>query len=161
MREGFDDMGRKKLLNEHGVSLIEAIASIVILGIILISFISLLPQMGMKNNQNEDKQSAVYIASKEMDYWKKKLTSDFSTLLVKPDTTFTLLESGDKLTYDANSISITTLTTKSTTTKYNTEIKIARTPDLNSLPIRANQISVIIYKNNNILVTEIYDYIFY
>ena len=155
-------MDKKKLLNEHGITLVEVIAAIVILSIILISIISLLPQMGLKNNQNEDKQVAINLAAKELAYWQGQLgiTSTFNSL-VTPGTTFPFMTSGDTLTYDANTITITTTTTKSMTSKYNSVIKIKRTEDLASSPKKANQISVLIYKNNTILVTEIYGYIIY
>ncbi|MFG5995025.1 prepilin-type N-terminal cleavage/methylation domain-containing protein, partial [Salmonella enterica] len=62
-------MSPKKVFNERGISLIEVVASIVLLAIIMVSVINLLPQMGKKNNQNEDKQIAVNLASKELAYW--------------------------------------------------------------------------------------------
>lgn len=68
LTEGVDEMTPKKVLNERGISLVEVVASIVILAIILISIVNLLPQMGLKNNQNEDKQVAVNSASKELAY---------------------------------------------------------------------------------------------
>ena len=155
-------MDKKKLINEQGITLVEVIASIVILSIILISLISLLPQMGLKNNQNEDKQVAINLAAKELAYWQGQLgsTTTFNSL-VTPGTTFPFMTSSDTLTYDANTITIKTATTKSMTSKYNTIVKIKRTEDLASSPKKANQISVLLYKNNTILVTEIYGYIIY
>ena len=155
-------MDKKKLKNEQGITLIEVIASIVILTVILVSIISLLPQMGLKNNQNEDKQEAINLAAKELAYWQGQLgsTSTFISL-VTPGTTFPFMSSGDTLTYDTNTITITTTTTKSMPSKYNTVIKIKRKEDLASSPKKANQISVLLYKNNTILVTEIYGYIIY
>lgn len=155
-------MSPKKVLNERGISLIEVVASIVLLAIILVSVINLLPQMGKKNNQNEDKQIAVNLASKELAYWQSALKSDFNTLLANPNATFSFIESGDKLTYDGDdTITIKTSNTRSMSSKYNTEIKITKTPDLDSQPTKANQISIFIYKNNNILVAETYGYVFY
>ncbi|MCS1391339.1 type II secretion system protein [Lysinibacillus boronitolerans] len=153
-------MSHKKVLNERGISLIEVVASIVLLAIILVSIINLLPQMGKKNNQNEDKQIAVNLASKELAYWQSALQSDFNTLLANPNGTFSFIKPDDKLTYDNDTITITT-TTKSAPSKYKTEIKITRKPDLKTSPTKANQISIFIYKNSNILVTEIYGYVFY
>lgn len=158
-------MNNKILLNERGVSLVEVIASIVLLAIILISLVSFFPQMGLKNNQNEDKQEAVNLASKELAFWKGVLESpnSFSSLLANPSGSFPFIASGDTIKDDPNTktITIKTPTTKSMTSKYNTEIKIARAEDLKSLPTKANQISVLIYKNNTILVTEIHGYVFY
>lgn len=161
LTEGVDEMNPQKVLNERGLTLIEVVASIVLLAIILVSIVTLLPQMGFKNNQNEDKQVAVNLASKELDYWQSTLTSEFNDLLANPGATFSFIETGDTLTSDSDTITIATATTKSMSSKYHTKIIITRTPDLNSLPTKANQISVFIYKNNNILVTEIYGYIFY
>jgi len=160
--EGVDEMTPKKILNERGISLVEVVASIVILAIILISIVNLLPQMGLKNNQNEDKQVAVNLASKELAYWQSTLKDDFNSLLANPNATFSFIKSGDTLTSDSNTITIfTTTTTKSMTSKYHSKIIITKKPDLNSLPTKANQISIFIYKNNNILVTENYGYVFY
>jgi len=159
--EGVDEMTPKKILNERGISLVEVVASIVILAIILISIVNLLPQMGLKNNQNEDKQVAVNLASKELAYWQSTLKDDFNSLLANPNATFSFIKSGDTLTSDSNTITIFTTTTKSMTSKYHSKIIITKKPDLNSLPTKANQISIFIYKNNNILVTENYGYVFY
>lgn len=155
-------MSPKKVLNERGISLIEVVASIVLLAIILVSVINLLPQMGKKNNQNEDKQIAVNLASKELAYWQSALKNDFNTMLANPNGTFSFIKSGDQLTYDGDdTISIKTSNTRSMSSKYYTEIKITKTPDLDSQPTKANQISIFIYKNNNILVAETYGYVFY
>ncbi|MEB2302763.1 type II secretion system GspH family protein [Lysinibacillus xylanilyticus] len=154
-------MTPQKILNERGISLVEVVASIVILAILLISIVNLLPQMGLKNNQNEDKQVSINLASKELAYWQSILKSDFNSLLANPDATYSFIESGDALTYDNANITITTTSTKSMASKYHTKIIIKRTPDLHSLPTKANQICIFIYKNNNILVTENYGYVFY
>ncbi|MFJ7730311.1 prepilin-type N-terminal cleavage/methylation domain-containing protein [Lysinibacillus sp. NPDC097231] len=154
-------MNQKKLLNERGMSLVEVVVAIALLAIILVSVINLLPQMGLKSKQNEDKQVAVNLASKELAYWQSVLKDDFTALLANPDDTFSFVESGDILTDDGDTIMIRTATTKSMSSKYTTEIKITKTPDLDTLPTKANQISVFIYKNNSILVTEIYGYVFY
>ncbi|KOY82808.1 hypothetical protein I6G82_12610 [Lysinibacillus macroides] len=154
-------MKPKKLLNEHGISLVEVVAAIVLLTIILVSVINLLPQMGLKSKQNEDKQVAINLVSKELDHWQSTLEGNIANLLANPDGTFSFLDAGDTLTHDANTITIQTATTKSMPSNYTTEIQIEITPDLNTSPKKANQISVFIYKNNSILVTENYGYVFY
>lgn len=155
-------MDKKKLLNEHGISLVEVIAAIVILSIILMSIISLLPQMGLKNNQNEDKQTAVNLAALELEYWQSELGNDITfNSLTSPGKTFSFIDSADSLSFDANTITIKTAKTKSMPSKYSTIVYISRAPDLNTSPNKANQISIFIYKDNTILVTETHGYIIY
>lgn len=58
---------KKKIQNEFGISLIEVIASILILTIILISFFSLLIQSNRTNSLSESIADATYIAQMEME----------------------------------------------------------------------------------------------
>lgn len=58
---------KKKIQNEFGISLIEVIASILILTIILISFFSLLIQSNRTNRLSESIADATYIAQMEME----------------------------------------------------------------------------------------------
>lgn len=143
------------------MSLVEVVAAIVLLAIILVSVINLLPQIGLKSKQNEDKQVAVNLVTKELDWWQSTLEGELTNLLANPDGTFSFIEPSDTLINDGNTITIQTATTKSMTSKYTTEVKIMKIPDLDTSPKKANQIGVFIYKNNSILVTENYGYVFY
>ncbi|KGR74033.1 hypothetical protein [Ureibacillus sinduriensis] len=56
-----------KKLNEQGISLIEVIASILIISIVLISFFSLIIQSNRVGNSSEDIVNSTYIAQTEME----------------------------------------------------------------------------------------------
>jgi len=149
--------------NEKGISLVEVLASIVILTIILASILNFFPQMGQKNIQNENKQSAINLAKIELDKWKTNIesSSDFNTFLVNPTLhSYSFINSDDTVTYNSGSKSIT-IQTKSTNPKFNVVVVISTESDLASTPKKAYQIQVKIYKGNNILVSQTYGYIFY
>ncbi len=57
----------KSRLNESGISLVEVIASIVILSVILISIFTMLTQSGRTTKNNEDIVEATYLAQTEME----------------------------------------------------------------------------------------------
>ncbi|TSI10133.1 hypothetical protein [Lysinibacillus sp. BW-2-10] len=57
----------KYRLNESGISLVEVIASIVILSVILISIFTMLTQSGRTTKNNEDIVEATYLAQTEME----------------------------------------------------------------------------------------------
>lgn len=160
----------KKLLfpnnetEEIGISLIEVLASLVILSFILISFLNFFPHMGQKNLQNDYKQSAINIAKMELSYWKEKLenSSDFNSFKTNPTgASYSFITSEDNVTYDSDTILIKTNKTKSTRSNFFVEVAIHKNSDLPSKPKKAYQIHIKIYKANDILVSETYGYIFY
>lgn len=153
----------KLIFNEDGMSLIEVIASLVILTIILISFVNIFPQMGFTNIQNEDKQSATAIAQQELLFWKKTLenSSDFDTFKLTPGTTYSFIDSDCNVTYDSDKITIKVNKTKSILSDFKVELIISRNSDLNSNPEKAYQIHIKLLKTSDILVSETYGYIFY
>jgi prepilin-type N-terminal cleavage/methylation domain-containing protein len=56
--------------SEKGVTLLEVLVSITILSIVLISFITMFPQMGLMNKTNADKSQAVNTAKDLLNEWK-------------------------------------------------------------------------------------------
>ncbi|MDN4495510.1 type IV pilus modification PilV family protein [Ureibacillus aquaedulcis] len=150
--------------NNNGISLIEVLASLVILSIILISFMNFFPQMGQKNVQNENKQEAINIAKKELFYWKSAIenSSDFNSFKNNPtSSSFSFIGSNDIVTFDSNTISIKTDQTKSTSSDFSVTTTIHRATDLPSKPKKAYQMDIQLFKKNDILVSETYGYIFY
>jgi len=154
---------QNKLLDESGISLIEVIASIVILTIILISFLSIFPQMGLTNKYNDDKQDAFNLVQKELNYWKNTFEgiNDFSSFLSNPVEKYTDIDSEGKVTEDSNSITIKRDSTKTSTSSFKEIINISKIPNLNSTPKKAVQIHVKLLNKNNSVISEIYGFIFY
>jgi prepilin-type N-terminal cleavage/methylation domain-containing protein len=65
--KGLDFM--KIIRNEKGITLLEILITIAILSIVLTSFMSLFPQMGLMNKHNEDKAQAVNTAKQLLNKW--------------------------------------------------------------------------------------------
>lgn len=76
------------LRNEKGLTLVEVLASIVILSIVLVIFMNFFPQMALMNNKNEEKQQAINLAKKELIYWQNEMKSqsDLDNFLNTPST---------------------------------------------------------------------------
>ncbi|SOC38277.1 hypothetical protein [Ureibacillus acetophenoni] len=146
----------KKYLNESGITLIEVIASLLILTIILISFMNFFPIMGKSNNQTGEKQQAINLARSELIYWQNIINKKFMN---NPT-----LGSDDIVQKDENSIKILTSSTNSMNTmsnEFDVEIIINTVSDLNinhikiepgmsQLPKEAHLIQINIYKQNSI-----------
>lgn len=148
--------------NESGISLMEVIASIVIITFILISFIKIFPLMELKNNQNEDKQSGVNLVKSELNYWKNLIetSNDFNAFLQQPLNPTSFIDSSDVVTQSTNSIKIET-TTKNRSSDFKLEIIIYVNPDINTSPKKAYQIHTKLLNIKNTPISEIYGYIFY
>lgn len=62
--------------NENGLTLVEVLASIVLLMIVLITFIHFFPQMATTNHKNIERNRAINIAREELLYWQGKLVTE-------------------------------------------------------------------------------------
>lgn len=155
--------------NQKGMTLIEVLLSIVILTIILGTVIKFFPQMGMMNKQNETKQQAVNLAKKELMYWKISLetSQDFMDFKnnTNPNQIFTFINKveGDTITIEPETVSIKTLTTKSSNSDFGVKVIIYKESDLTSNPRKAYQIHIKLLKDGNEdnPYSETYGYIFY
>lgn len=68
---------QKRVQNENGLSLIEVLAAVVILGIFFVGFMTVLPQMTSFNVKTEDKLVAMNLAKQES----AKLKDSMATLM--------------------------------------------------------------------------------
>ncbi|MFJ8235054.1 prepilin-type N-terminal cleavage/methylation domain-containing protein [Ureibacillus sp. NPDC094379] len=160
-------------LNEKGVTLIEVIASIVILTVVLISFLNFFPQMGKTNNYNGDKQQAINLAGTELSFWQNELNNN--TEFIK--TQSNLGVSGVAINVDKTDnphkikmVTDQTYSSPSHLSSFDVEVIVTTEPDLNTDPMKAYQIQINIFKegsvknnsltNNAVKVTETYGYIF-
>lgn len=81
-------MGMKGMNNEKGLTLVEVLAALVILGIVFVGIMTIFPQMTLFNQKTEAKLDTMNLARQEMativaaDNWKKILVEDDIT----PDT---------------------------------------------------------------------------
>lgn len=119
--------------------------------------------MGQKNIQNEHKQTAINIAKIELDKWKSKIeeSRDFNSFITNPLAgTYSFIDLDDYVSYNSSTKSIT-IDTKSSNSAFNVSVVINTQSDLDSIPKKAYQIQVQIYKANNILVSETYGYLLY
>lgn len=64
-----------KRLNEKGITLIEVLASIVLLMIIFLIFAQIFPQMSITNKNNLDKNHAINLAAEELNHWQNTLNT--------------------------------------------------------------------------------------
>lgn len=63
---------KKQFQNENGMTLVEILAALVILGIVFIGFMTVFPQMTAFNEKTGDKLETMNLAKKELAYWKRK-----------------------------------------------------------------------------------------
>jgi len=155
---------QNKLLDESGISLIEVIASIVIISIILIAFMNFFPQMAKSNNQTGEKQQAINLASSELLFWQNTIDEEFmekaknlpDSSLANSDLTpylKAIVNNIEKVQNPTNSIIILTTSTNSIDSMkndYDVEVLLKIDPDLTTTPLKANSIQINIYKENSI-----------
>lgn len=148
--------------NEKGITLIEVVASIVILFFIVISFMNFFPQMGKSNIQTGNKQQAINLARSELLYWQEEIDKEF--LETPSETTLDSdVNRVELVNTPSNSIKILTTTANSmntVTNKFDIEVLIKLESDLTTAPRKANLIQINIYKEhsiqNNSLVSGTY-----
>ena len=63
---------KKQFQSESGMTLVEILAALVILGIVFIGFMTVFPQMTAFNQKTDDKLETMNLAKKELAYWKRK-----------------------------------------------------------------------------------------
>ncbi|MEL4024534.1 type IV pilus modification PilV family protein [Lysinibacillus endophyticus] len=154
--------------NEKGISLIEVIASLVILSFILISFVSFFPQMGKTNNSNEDKQQAISIAKTELIYWKDYFEfngPEFKSFISTPSNSFSFIQTTDEIDSTEKETKIIISTKPRSTyskpvSNYSYDLVINTINDLENGTTNAYQIIIKMYKNETIPLTETYGYVF-
>ncbi len=148
----------KCIRNEKGVTLIEVLASIVLLSIILLSVIRFFPQMGLINNLNEDKSKAINLAKEVLINWQE--SSDVKWFLVKSDRVAGFTSTDPKVAYNKFSFDGYYYYFEATKDIYNVKIKIKRLPDTSSRLSSVNSIVVqLLNKKNGNVVSETFGYV--
>jgi prepilin-type N-terminal cleavage/methylation domain-containing protein len=134
--------------NEKGLTLLEVLISIVILSIILLSTMSLFPQMGFINKENVDKTKAINNAKDLLIEWE----NSYSVKNYLKNNKITSLPGYYKT--DSNFYYC-----KSTTGNFDVFIKIKTKTDLVSTPIETRLINIQLLNKRNNVVGETYGYI--
>jgi prepilin-type N-terminal cleavage/methylation domain-containing protein len=70
--------------NEKGLTLVEILAAISILSIIVVSFLSFFPQVGMMNQQNDVKTKGINVAKKILAQWTIDEKDEIAAFLLEP-----------------------------------------------------------------------------
>lgn len=143
---------KNKLLDESGISLIEVIASVVIISIILIAFMNFFPQMAKSNNQTGEKQQAINLASSELLFWQNIISEQFMDNPTASNLKASV-NSIEQINTPTNSIRILTTSTNSIASMandYDVEVLLKIDPDLTTSPLNANLIQINIYNENSI-----------
>jgi prepilin-type N-terminal cleavage/methylation domain-containing protein len=71
--------------NEKGLTLVEILAAITILSIIVVSFLSFFPQVGMMNQQNDVKTKGINAAKKILAQWTIDEKDEIEAFLQEPN----------------------------------------------------------------------------
>ncbi|MBT2735786.1 prepilin-type N-terminal cleavage/methylation domain-containing protein [Bacillus sp. ISL-7] len=148
----------KFIQNDKGVTLIEVLVSIVLLSIIFLSFMSFFPQMGLMNNQNQDKAKAINIAKEVLVNWQE--SSDVKWFLVKTDQVIGFTSTDPKVAHTRFSYDPTYYYFETTKDNYDVNIKINRFPETSSRLSSINSIVVqLLDKKNRHVVSETFGYV--
>lgn len=143
--------------NEKGLTLIEVLASIVILSIILLTLMRFFPQMGLMNTQNQGKTQAINMARQVLVEWENTSSTAMSLFFTSPSTSpipqYQLQDSnGDYFIFKkASTIGNFTIFIK---IKKSSDFDLYHTPIYNT-----NLIIVQVFNQKNTLVTETYGYL--
>jgi prepilin-type N-terminal cleavage/methylation domain-containing protein len=151
------------LKNEKGVTLVEVLAAITLLSIVLVSMLSMFPQMRMVNNHNEDKAEAINIAKEILIDWQEDLEVKLYIKENNHNAGFIQTPGNDKVNYTGFSSTLFPdfyyFETKKD--KYDVHIKIKKSHKIitSSSTAQVNQIIVQVLNERGNIVTETYGYV--
>jgi prepilin-type N-terminal cleavage/methylation domain-containing protein len=143
--------------NEKGVTLIEVLASIVILSIILMSVMKFFPQMGFMNKQNEDKTQAINIAKEILINWQE--SSEVKWFLVKKDQVTGFISVDAKVEYKNFNSDADYYYFETSKDIYNVHIKIKKSPSTSSRLSSVHSIVIQLLNKKGNVVSETYGYV--
>ncbi|QUG42244.1 type II secretion system protein [Psychrobacillus sp. INOP01] len=137
---------RNKLNNNKGLTLIEVLASIVLLSIVIISFMSLFPQMTLMNHKTEDNLQAANVG-KELLVEIKKLT-------------FESIKNGDSLPITNISIDINSNLTiiDGTYKSFKVKISLYANLDISGEIQKLHRIRIEVLDDKSTVLTSTYGY---
>lgn len=136
------------LRNEEGITLVEVLASIVILTIILATIMNFFPQMASMNNKNEEKQQATNLVKKEIIYW-QNIIENQSTLdkFLNNPSMFNEFIS-DCVEEESFEFGCGIFSSQVNGDSFDVIVKIKKTPDLESNGTKLHQIHIQLIKEN-------------
>ncbi len=154
---GRELINMKIIKNENGLTLIEVLLSIVILSMILLTTMGFFPQMGLMNNQNNDKARAINIAKEILINWQE--SSDVKWFLVKTDQVTGFISTDPKITYNNFTYDANYYYFETTKDIYKVKIKIKKFPDTSSRLSSVNSIVVQLLNKKGNVVSETFGYV--
>lgn len=139
---------KKHIVNQTGLTLVEILAAITIITLIIIFLGNLLPLMAKTNQVNEKKMEAVQLAKEQLSTWQEYFQA--------PETN----EKPNKLSFNGENL-VAQYPLKNS---YTVKVTIYGTDDYErvelSRNVKAHQIHVQIFGEENNMITETYGYIF-
>ncbi|MEH6989132.1 type IV pilus modification PilV family protein [Cytobacillus firmus] len=138
----------KYIKSSHGITILEILLSIAILGIVLVTIMALFPQMGVMNKQNETKVQAVNTAKNVLIKWQN--SEEVLKFLENPE-----IHEIDSYVKEDN----INYYFKQENDDFIADIKIKKTSDVVSKPSEARGIHIQIQNDNGAVMSETYGYI--
>ena len=145
--------------NQKGVTLLEVLLSIVILTIILVTIMNFFPQMAGMNKHNEDKQQAVNLAKKELNYWQKR--PDIVNALSNPASVDSIIVTLPDYVNKNDTYYYFKKPSDDLDARFDVEVMIEQNSHIGTKPMQANSIQVLLRNNRGVEVGKTYGYITY
>lgn len=143
--------------NEEGVTLLEVIASVVILTLIIVAVFSFLPQMDQMNKRNIETSQAIQLVKDELLYWQEQLQTDLDPTQVQ--TPIGSCPQSENL--ENYYCGVFPIQKEEHQDIYSVVVKVQRTPDLNNGVIFGHLLHIqLLKKENQTVASEMYGYIF-
>jgi prepilin-type N-terminal cleavage/methylation domain-containing protein len=150
----------KLLKQENGVTLLEVLLALAILSIVLISFMSMFPQMGMMNKHNEDKTQAINLAKEILIKWQE--SDEVSGFLISADPaveTTGFISEDPAIDYSSFKNEGGFYYFETSKDIYKVKIKIKNSPNNSSRKSHIHSITVQLLNDKGNVVSETYGYI--
>lgn len=152
---------KNRYANENGLTLVEVLASIVLLIIVFITFIHFFPQMATTNQKNIEKNRAINIAKEELMYWQDKLVTEMDAFKEHATKKSCFIEGEATFCYEVQ----TDITLDKYNEKFDTSITLWEKSDLD-LDLQHSKTDAyrlhieIKNKENGVKLSEIFGYVY-
>ncbi|MEW9053300.1 MAG: prepilin-type N-terminal cleavage/methylation domain-containing protein [Neobacillus sp.] len=143
--------------NEKGITLVEVLTSITLLSIVLITALSIFPQMGRVNNLNETKAQATNIAKEVLISWKD--SDEVKVFIINPNQTAGFVSTKPSLAYTNFNSDYDFYYFDTTRDDYDVKITIKKDPDKQSKKSSVHHILVQLFNSKGNKVGESFGYI--
>jgi type II secretory pathway pseudopilin PulG len=142
---------------EKGITLVEVLASITLLSIVLITALSIFPQMGRVNMLNETKAQATNIAKEVLISWKD--SNEVKVFIINPAQTAGFVSTNSSIDYTNFTSDYNYYYFETTRDEYDVKITIKKDPDKQSIKSSVHHILVELFNSKGNKVGESFGYI--